>query len=89
LCAFFLFSTQGLRVRLSARHSLRPLASEGHRIARPGREIAPRERGLARLSWRGDRLLNSIKPVNLIAGRFGAMLIVTMRISVGFEFNLK
>src|SRR6185312_3086477 len=27
----------------SARHSLRPLSSEGHRIAKPGREIAPRE----------------------------------------------
>ena len=38
----FSFSHTRLRVRLSARHSLRPLFSEGQRIAKPGREIAPR-----------------------------------------------
>ena len=30
----------------SARHSLRPLFEEGHRIARLGRKIAPRECGV-------------------------------------------
>ncbi len=35
------------------RHSLRPLLSEGHRIAKPGREIAPRECFFTASSLRG------------------------------------
>src|SRR5262249_13200537 len=37
------FSPHGAAGAASARHSLRPHFLEGHRIAKPGREIAPRE----------------------------------------------
>ena len=44
-CGHFPFSPQGLRVRLSTRHSLRPQSRGSERNARPGRESAARECG--------------------------------------------
>src|SRR5581483_8405541 len=43
VCASTLFSTQGLRVRPASGAPCALCLPEGHRLTRPGREIAPRE----------------------------------------------